>query len=111
LDGEEVWISLITHFIGQRTQLEQALMGARFDPDIDDGRNFILQNIWYSQSLRQSAWLKGSDSSTSDKPRQDFNGAYYYSDGLRAILWLSGDTVSLYETEYVDWDLQPGVDR
>ena len=111
LEGEEVWISLITHFIGQRTQLEQALKGVRFDPDIDDGRNFILQNIWYSQSLRRSAWLEGGDPSTSDKLREDFNGANYYTDGLRAVLWLSGDTVSLYETEYVDWDFKAGADR
>ncbi len=111
LESEEVWISLITHFIGQRTQLEEALMGARFDPDMDDGRNFILQNIWYSQSLRQSAWLDGGDPSTSDKPRQDFNDAYYYTDDFRAVLWLSDDTVSLYETGYVDWDHQSGRDR
>jgi hypothetical protein len=77
---------------------------------LDDGRNFILQNIWYSQSLRQSAWLDGGDPSTGDKPRQDFNGAYYYSDDFRAVLWLSDDTVSLYETEYADWDHQPGRD-
>jgi hypothetical protein len=111
LEGEEVWISLITHFIGQRTQLEQALMGARFDPDMDDGRNFILQNIWYAQALQQSAWLDSGDSSTSDQSRQDFNGAHYYTDGFRAVLWLSGNTVSLYETEYVDWDLLPGVEK
>jgi hypothetical protein len=111
LEGEEVWISLITHFIGQRTQLEQALMGARFDPNIDDGRNFLLQNIWYSQSLRQSAWFDGGDPNTSDKPRQDFNGAYYYTDGLRAVLWLSGDTVSLYDTDYVNWDHPPGSEE
>jgi len=107
LEGEQVWVSMITHFIGQRTQLEQALMGARFDPNIDDGRNFILQNIWYSQSLRQSAWLSAGEPSTSDQPRMDFNGAHYYTDGFQAVLWLSGDTISLFETGYADWDLQP----
>jgi len=111
LEGEEVWISLITHFIGQRTRLEEALMGARFDPNMDDGRNFILQNIWYSQALSQSAWLDGGDPSTSNQPRMDFNSAYYYTDGFRAVLWLSGDTVSLYETEYAEWDNPPGRDK
>ena len=111
LDGEEVWISLITHFIGQRTRLEEALMGARFDPDMDDGRNFILQNIWYSQSLRQSAWVGGGDPSSSSQTRQDFNGAHYYTDDFRAVMWLSDDTISLYETESVDWDILPGHDK
>jgi hypothetical protein len=104
LEGEEVWIALITHFIGQRTRLEEALMGARFDPGIDDGRNFILQNIWYSQSLRQLAWLEGGDPSTSGESRMDFNGAHYYTDGFRVVLWLSDDTVSLNETKSAQWD-------
>lgn len=108
LDGEDVWTCLITHFIGQRTRLEEALMGARFDPDMDDGRNFILQNIWYSQSLRQSGWVDGGDPSTSGQPRQDFNGAHYYTDGFRSVMWLSGDTVSLYETEFIEWDYLRG---
>jgi len=111
LEGEQAWITLITHFIGQRTQLEEALMGARFDPNMDDGRNFLLQNIWYSQSLRQLAWLNGGDPSSSDQARQDFNDAHYYTDDFRAVLWLSDDTVSLYETGYVDWDSQPGRDE
>jgi len=107
LDGEDVWIALITHFIGQKTRLEEALMGARFDPNIDDGRNFILQNIWYSQALRQSAWLDGGDPSTSNQPRQDFNGAHYYSDDFRAVMWLSDEPVSLYETKFTIWDNSP----
>jgi hypothetical protein len=111
LEGEDVWVALVTHFIGQRTRLEEALMGARFDSGMDDGRNFLLQNIWYSQALRQSAWFDGGDPSTSDQPRQDFNGAHYYTDDFRAVLWLSADTFSLYEAEYVDWDGTPWKDK
>jgi hypothetical protein len=110
LEGEEVWISLITHFIGQRTRLEEALMGARFDPNMDDGRNFILQNIWYSQSLRQLAWLDGGDPSTSTEPRIDFNGAHYYTDDFSVVLWLSDDRISLTESEYIEWDNPPRRD-
>jgi hypothetical protein len=104
LNGEEVWVALITHFIGQRTRLEEALMGARFDPEIDDGRNFILQNVWYSQVLDQLAWFDGGDPSSSQQPRQDFNGAHYYTDGFRVVLWLSDGTVSLFETKSAAWD-------
>ena len=111
LDGEDVWMVLITHFIGQRTRLEEAIMGARFDPNIDDGRNFILQNIWYSQALRQLAWLDGGDPAPSSQPRVDFNGAHYFTDDYRAVLWLSDDTLSLYETDYAEWDSAPRIDK
>ncbi len=111
LEGEDVWVALITHFIGQRTRLEEALMGARFDPGMDDGRNFILQNIWYSQALSQLAWFDGGDPNTNSQPRQDFNGAHYFTDGFRVIMWLSDDTVSLHETNNINWDTPSGYDR
>ena len=53
-----VWLAHIAHFIGQRTQLEQAIFGTRIDPDIDDGRNYFhARHVWYSQSLEQ--WPRG----------------------------------------------------
>lgn len=42
---------------GRRNPLEQILLGARFDPDMDDGRNYMMQNLWYSQGLKQIAWV------------------------------------------------------
>lgn len=107
VDGKSVWLAQITHFIGQRTQLEQIIFGVRFDPDIDDGRNYLMQNLWYSQSLWQSAWLARSDAIPIENARTDFNGSEYFTDGHIHLAWLSGQPISLLETRSLDWDNPP----
>jgi len=107
VDGESVWLAQITHFIGQSTQLEQFIFGERFDPNIDDGRNYLLQNLWYSQGLWQSAWLARSDAISIENARTDFNGSEYFTDGHIHLAWLSGQPISLLKTRSLDWDNPP----
>ena len=104
VEGEPVWLGQITHYIGRATQIERALFEAQLDPDMDDGRNFMLQVMWYSQSLLANAWLNTGEAVPVDQPRQDYRGASYFSDGVRSVLWLSGSPVSLLEADYVAWD-------
>jgi hypothetical protein len=107
VDGKPVWMAQITHFIGQSTQLEQVLFGTRIDPNIDDGRNYFMQNMWYSQSLEQLAWLAAGKANSVENTRVDFNGAEYFTDGFQIVAWLSGVPVSLLETKNADWDDPP----
>jgi hypothetical protein len=107
VDGKPVWIAQVTHFIGRSTQLEQVLFGTRIDPDIDDGRNYFMQNMWYSQSLEQLAWLAVGTANTVENVRVDFNGSEYFTDGFLIVAWLSGVPVSLLETTNADWDDPP----
>jgi len=107
VEGEAVWLAQIVHFIGQRTQLEQAIFGARVDPDVDDGRDYLMQNVWYSQSLEQVGWLEGTGAVSVESARFDFNSLEYFTDGYRVLLWLSGKPVSLLETRNVGLDDPP----
>ena len=107
IEGEEVWLAQIVHFIGQRTQLEQAVFGARIDPDVDEGRNYLLQNVWYAQSLEQVGWMAGSGSVSLESARYDFNSLEYFTDGYRIVIWLSGEPVSLLETRRAAIDDPP----
>ena len=107
IDGEAVWLAQLIHFIGQRTHLEQAIFGARVDPDADEGREYLTQNVWYSQSLEQVGWLEGTGAVAIENARFDFNSLEYFTDGYRTVLWLSGKPVSLLETMRVDLDDPP----
>ena len=77
-------------------------------PDIDEARDFLLQDLWYSQGLAKFAWLQGANVVSIDQPRKDVMGAEYFTDGYRIVLWPSGAPVSLLETDYVSWDNPPG---
>ncbi len=104
VEGKAVWLAQITHFIGQRTRLEQAVLGARIDPNIDDGRNYFTQNIWYSQSLEQYVRLAANPPISIENTRSDFNGSEYFTDGYLTVTWLSGSPVSQIETRRLDWN-------
>ncbi|MGB7453774.1 MAG: LssY C-terminal domain-containing protein [Lysobacterales bacterium] len=108
VDGEAVWLGQVTNFVGQRSYIEQVFLGAHLDPDIDDARSFLLQNIWYAQGLQSFAWSNAGESIPFDQPGTDFNGNPFFTDGFRAVLWFSGAPYSLLDTTRLNWDEVPG---
>jgi len=104
VDGETVWLAQVTNFVGQRSYIEKVFFGAHIDPDVDDARSFMLQNIWYSQGLQAFAWSDTGKQVPFEKPGTDFNGNQYFTDGYRAVLWLSGAPYSLLDTTRLEWD-------
>jgi len=108
VDGEAVWLGQITNFVGQRSYIEKVFFDAHLDPDVDDARDFLLQNIWYSQGLQSFAWSNAGESIPFDQPGTDFNGNPFFTDGFRAVLWFSGAPNSLLDTARLNWGEEPG---
>jgi hypothetical protein len=104
VDGETVWLGQITNFVGQRSYIEKVFFGAHLDPDVDDARGFLIQNTWYSQGLQAFAWSNARMPVPFDQPGTDFNGNPFFTDGFRAVLWLSGTPYSLLDTIRLHWD-------
>ena len=104
VDGEAVWLAQITNFVGQRSYIENLFYGAHLDPDVDDARGFLLQNIWYSQGLQSFAWSETGTPTPIDQPGSDFNGNQFFTDGFRSVLWFSGEPYSLLDTTQMHWD-------
>lgn len=104
VDGEPVWAAQMKHAIGRRFAIEEQFLGVQLDPDINDGRNYLLQDLWYSQSLRAYAWSASGRIVPQESPELDFMGRAWFSDGFKIVLWVSGDAIALSETEFVPWD-------
>ena len=107
-DGMEIWMGQIKHAIGQRFKINEIFFGSAQDPDVDDGRNFLLQNLWYSQSLSALAYSLTGKVVPMEKPEVDFNNNPFFSDGIRIVMWLSGDPVSLQEARNLQWSIPEG---
>lgn len=103
-NGQAVWMAQLKHAIGRRYQIDEIFFGSAQDPDVDDGRNFILQNLWYSGSLDAAAFTTTGKVVPSDTPVMDFNNNPFFSDGGRVVLWLSGDPVAMQDVQRIDWD-------
>jgi hypothetical protein len=110
VDGEPVWAVQMKHAIGRRFAIEEQFLGVQLDPDIDDGRNYLLQDLWYSQSLRAYAWSDSGETISKETPEVDFMSRAWFSDGFKIVLWISGDAIALSETEFVEWDRVVGFD-
>ena len=101
LDGQLVWLGQLKRVTDHRWIITRA------DPDVDNARNFMLQNLWYSQSLPKFGWISGTEVVPVESLWLSFQPEPYFTDGYRGVFWVSGKPVSLLETESADWDVPP----
>lgn len=101
VDGEPIWVGQISHYMAR------TFGRPRLDPDVDDARMYMMQNIWYSQGLRQFGWATGRDVVSIGSQRTNITGEGYFTDGYRVVLWLSGDPVSMLEVKRANLDQPP----
>lgn len=106
LNGKAVWVGQISRDIGVRFT-RKTITTHKIDPDVDEARNYLLQNLWYSQVLAQYSYVAGVGAAAYDEPRGNLTGDPYFTDGLRTVMWLSGDPVGMEEVEFLDWEMPP----
>jgi hypothetical protein len=106
LNGKPVWVGQISRDIGVRFT-RKTITTHKIDPDVDEARNFLLQDLWYSQVLAQYSYVAGVGAAAYSEPRGNLTGDPYFTDGLRAVMWLSGDPLDMEEVEFLDWEMPP----
>jgi len=103
--SDRVWAGQIQHFFSSGSAIN------RFDPDVDNARNFAFQNFAYGRSLKTVGWIAGNEVAPADSFWSNLIAPSYFSDGYRTVLWLSGDPVSILDAASLDWDDPPGWKR
>ncbi|MDH5345638.1 MAG: LssY C-terminal domain-containing protein [Gammaproteobacteria bacterium] len=101
--NETVWLGHVSYDMSGSLFIRN-LSDYKIDPDVDDARMFLLQSFWYNQSLRAFAMAGGVASAPIDTPRTNFVGGEYFTDGLRAVLFVSESPVAMDETEIILWE-------
>ncbi|NNJ79516.1 MAG: hypothetical protein HKP19_09680 [Xanthomonadales bacterium] len=108
IEGKPVWLGHVKHAISRLYGVGEYFFGARLDPDADEGRDFLLQDLWYSQALESFAFTRSGDAVSSDEPRNDLSGEPWFSDGVSTVLWLAPEPISLMKTQNRGWEEEPG---
>ncbi|UCH23120.1 MAG: LssY C-terminal domain-containing protein [Deltaproteobacteria bacterium] len=103
--GKNVWIGQISRII-RRFAWEKF----RIEPNVDEARSYLLQDLWYSMGLLRFGFVKGMDVVTISKPRKSFHDDDYFTDGHRMVIWVSSDPTSLSKVEYLEWE-EPLLER
>jgi hypothetical protein len=101
--GKPIWVGQVSTDLGGRFAASGEGM-QRIQPDVDEARNDVVQDLLYSQALAKIGFVKGAGSASPAKPGQTPDGSSYHTDGLRAVLVFGGKAVSLAEVDFFDWE-------
>jgi hypothetical protein len=105
-NGMGVWVGQISRDIGVRLTTK-TITTHKIDPEVDETRWYLMQDMFYSQSLLRYAFAKGVGASTPETPRGNYTGDPYWTDGLRLVMWLSAEPVSYQKVEVERWEPLP----
>jgi hypothetical protein len=101
-NSQLVWVGQISRDIGVRFTAK-TITTHKIDPDVDETREFLLENLAYHQTLAKFAYVGGSNASSIDEPGRNLTGDPYYTDGLRLVIWIASEPKDLQDIMYVDW--------
>ena len=76
----------------------------KIDPVVDEARLYITMDIAASQTLRAVGYVKGVGYSDRKAPRFNYTEDPFYTDGLRVVLILGEDRLSLDSIEDLPWE-------
>ena len=76
----------------------------KIDSDIDEAREYLMQDILASQALAAIAYVKGVGVAARDAPRANLTGDPYFTDGLRLVLFISDKPMDVAEVDYIEWE-------
>jgi hypothetical protein len=109
--GKEVYVGQISRDIGVKFTLKSPTISTHvIDPDIDESRRYLVEDLAYSQAMHRIGFVKGAGAPTEDE-RKNLTGDSYYTDGLRAVMFFEPRPYALSELGYLDWEASPGTER
>ncbi len=109
--GKNVWIGQISRDIGVRfTTRSPILVTHKIDPDVDEARNYLVEDLLLSGQVGAYGYVRGVGKSSPAHPRHNLTGDPYYSDGLRAIVVIDRGrptvhrALSRHGIRFLNWD-------
>jgi hypothetical protein len=103
-EGKEVWIGQISRDIGVRLS-SKTITTHKIDSDVDETRDYLLQDLLLSGSLDGVGYVEGVGAATPEDPRYNYTLDPYFTDGRRLVLFLGADYASPDNLEFV-WEQQ-----
>jgi hypothetical protein len=100
-----VWIGQVSRDIGVKYTLKSPTISTHvIDPDVDEARSYFVEDMAYSQALQRFGYVAGVGAVERDAPRSNLVGDPYFTDGLRAVLFMNATPHSLDQIEWLDWE-------
>jgi LssY C-terminus len=102
--GKAVWVGQISRDIGTRLTIHSpTLTTHKIDPDVDEARRALAEDMAYSQNLTKLGFVKGVGPAMQSAPSENLTTDPYYTDGYRQVLVFDRHPTSLSEIEILPW--------
>lgn len=99
-----VWVGQISRDIGSRLTIHSpTLTTHKIDPDVDEARTALAEDMAYSQSLTMVGYAPGVGPAAPESPRGNLTTDPYYTDGDRLVLVFDQRPVSLAAIRFFRW--------
>jgi hypothetical protein len=107
-ESRRIWIGQVSRDIGVRlTPQTWNLTTHKIAPDVDFDRAYLLQDLLVSGYVERYGYVDGVGAAPVSAPRKNLTGDPYYTDGLRAVIFLSNQTTPIEHIERLQWDIPP----
>ena len=103
-EGKSVWLGQISRDVGVRFMWQWPFTTHKIDPDVDDARDYLIEDLVRSQGIEKIGFVKGVGEAPISKQRENLTGDPYFTDGLRLVLIFTDKPVSLLNISFLDWD-------
>ena len=107
--GSPVWVGQISRDIGTRLTLYSPYLTThKIDPNVDEARTALTEDMAYSQHLAKIGLVSGVGAASREAPRRNLTRDPYYTDGFRTVLIFDDQPRSLDEIEFLLWESRSG---
>ena len=108
LRGKPVWIGQISRDIGVKYTFKSPTISTHvIDPDVDEARRYLLEDLAYSQALAAYGFVHGVGAVGENAPRENLVGDPWFTDGLRAVMIFTHRPHSLSDVKFLLWESRP----
>ena len=107
--GKPVWVGQISRDIGSRITIHSPYLTThKIDPDVDEARTAVTEDMAYSQNLAATGLVSGVGAAPKNAPRRNLTRDPYYTDGFRVVLIFDAHPRSLAEIDIIPWEAHEG---
>uniref|UniRef100_UPI003F495A15 LssY C-terminal domain-containing protein n=1 Tax=Cupriavidus yeoncheonensis TaxID=1462994 RepID=UPI003F495A15 len=105
--GKPIWIGQISRDIGVRLTIHSpTLVTHKIDPDVDEARAALAEDMGYSQNLAKVGFVRGVGAASPDAPRENLTTDPYYTNGYRIVLVFDRAPTLLSEISLFPWNME-----
>ena len=100
-----VWVGQISRDIGVRLTFHSPTFTThKIDPDVDEARTALTEDMAYSQNLQKIGFVNGVGAAPQSAPKENLTTDPYFTDGYRQVLVFDRQPTPLSGIEFFPWE-------